>query len=1048
MSIFKQPSSFSVILLTVAIAVVGLLSARHLSIHYTPQEKPEEITVSYYYRDASSKVIERSITSLLEGALSKIANSTGTSSISSKGYGSVTVKFRRGTDMAIARFEAATQIRNIYPSLPKGVTYPEISVGTTGRKGGEVLVFLLKGNIPSTELYEYATENIVRPLSDIKGIDRVDIRGYSPFHWVVVYDAVKIAAAGITPQQITAAITEYYTTEAVTLANAEQEQITVYLKGGNGGDLGKIPIAKSGSRIIYLADIATYRYEESVPSSYYRLNGLNTISISVNATQTANSIEVAKEAKKLMNSLSEHFPTAVSFAVGYDSSIYISAELNKIYRRTALSLIVLLFFVLIAYRSVRYTIAVGLAILANLLIALLLYYLLGLQIHLYSLAGITVSLGIIIDSSIVMTDHYTYYKNRAAFVPVFGAIATTIASLLAVLLIPYNQRLNLTDFVASVSVNLFISLLVAYFFVPALIDYIPTALKTSHNSYKRYRRYVNWNRFYSRYIKLGVRFKWLYILLLIAGFGLPLCLIPSETALTLSGEPHSTLVKKIALWKPYSANKTTIDRVLGSSFALFYRSLSRLDFSRTPQRLVLSIRTGLSEGHTVSQLNTLVRDMENFLSQFEEIELFRTNVWSYDDAAIEVYFKPEYEKTSAPLKIKSEIIKAAMNFGGANWIVSGIDDKSFSNYIGSSFSSNNIELIGYEYDKLIGYAEQLVSFLEKNPRVRAADIRSSWRSMPRTEYNLSYDFETLSAIGVNPYSYYNSLNNLLYSSTLYPMIAEHPTEVVLRSSLFKYYDLWHIQNSPIAVDSTFVTLSKVGQIVKRKTDLDIVRRNQSYSVVVSYGFIGEHNLNKKLNERALAYMNGSVLPIGYKAQNAEIDFFFNQESAGKYGWVILIIIAIIYVFLSILFESFRQPLAVLFLIPISFIGVFLTFGLSNLIFDHGGFAAFIMLCGIVVNAGIYLVWAYKGLLKKPVLSTPQSSSMDYKIKNYVKAYNLKVRPIFLTIASTVLGLLPFLIEGPAEVFWFNFAIGTIAGLLFSVVALLLYLPIFILHKTA
>lgn len=100
-------------------------------------------------------------------------------------------------------------------------------------------------------------------------------------------------------------------------------------------------------------------------------------------------------------------------------------------------------------------------------------------------------------------------------------------------------------------------------------------------------------------------------------------------------------------------------------------------------------------------------------------------------------------------------------------------------------------------------------------------------------------------------------------------------------------------------------------------------------------------------------------------------------------------------------------------------------------FDKGGFAAFVMLSGITVNAGIYLVssWLRDGARKS--------------VRAYVRAFDRKIWPISLTIISTILGLVPFLFDGPSEVFWFAFAVGTISGLLFSVIALLLFLPAFL-----
>ncbi|MEE3463912.1 MAG: efflux RND transporter permease subunit [Candidatus Cryptobacteroides sp.] len=129
------------------------------------------------------------------------------------------------------------------------------------------------------------------------------------------------------------------------------------------------------------------------------------------------------------------------------------------------------------------------------------------------------------------------------------------------------------------------------------------------------------------------------------------------------------------------------------------------------------------------------------------------------------------------------------------------------------------------------------------------------------------------------------------------------------------------------------------------------------------------------------------------------------------------------------------PLAIIWMIPISFIGVFIVFGYTGFNFDNGGFAAFVMLSGITVNAGIYMISAWRSYRR----NLPE-------VRRYVRALNIKIWPIFLTVVSTILGLIPFLFDGPRETFWFSFAIGTIAGLVFAMIGFFLYLPVFACKK--
>jgi multidrug efflux pump subunit AcrB len=118
------------------------------------------------------------------------------------------------------------------------------------------------------------------------------------------------------------------------------------------------------------------------------------------------------------------------------------------------------------------------------------------------------------------------------------------------------------------------------------------------------------------------------------------------------------------------------------------------------------------------------------------------------------------------------------------------------------------------------------------------------------------------------------------------------------------------------------------------------------------------------------------------------------------------------------------------------VGVFLTFFLFNLSFDQGGFASFVLLSGIVVNAALYILNDFNQYARSASRQIPLS-------RLYLKAFNGKIVPITLTVLSTVLGLVPFIAEGQDEVFWFALAAGTMGGLIFSVLAIMIFLPAFL-----
>jgi multidrug efflux pump subunit AcrB len=233
------------------------------------------------------------------------------------------------------------------------------------------------------------------------------------------------------------------------------------------------------------------------------------------------------------------------------------------------------------------------------------------------------------------------------------------------------------------------------------------------------------------------------------------------------------------------------------------------------------------------------------------------------------------------------------------------------------------------------------------------------------------------------------------------------------------------------VGDKHLRFSDIGAITKVNSGNDIYRENQQYKLIVAYDYVGTTEQSKRLQRREVKKMNEEILPIGYKAEGSD-GYGWGANAGLKQVALLLLVITIIYFVCAVLFESLVLPLVIIGLIPVSIVGVFIIFAITGCRFDQGGFASLVMLAGIVVNAGIYIVNEYR----------VQMADKKYRgVRLYVRAFNHKIIPILLTVLSTVLGLIPFLMDGPSEAFWFAFAIGTMGGLLFSLVALVVFMPI-------
>ena len=169
----------------------------------------------------------------------------------------------------------------------------------------------------------------------------------------------------------------------------------------------------------------------------------------------------------------------------------------------------------------------------------------------------------------------------------------------------------------------------------------------------------------------------------------------------------------------------------------------------------------------------------------------------------------------------------------------------------------------------------------------------------------------------------------------------------------------------------------------------------------------------------------------YTVEQEKYRWNWQKDNSRQYGLLALIFF-MVYFTCSILFNSLKQPLSVIAVIPIAFIGIFLTFYLFRLNFDQGGFASFVLVCGLSVNANIYVLNEYNNIRRTRNIPA---------LRAYIKAWAVKIRPIFLTVVSTVLGFIPFMI-GDREPFWFPLAAGTIGGLTASLTGVCLFLPLF------
>jgi multidrug efflux pump subunit AcrB len=816
--------------------------------------------------------------------------------------------------------------------------------------------------------------------------------------------------------------------------HAEQGEapIPVILQGlgSKNPDWGNIPVGNVEGQIIYLTDLVTVKHTERPAQSYYRINGKSTLMLTIDAEKGENQIRLANTVRARMLELQKQMPPAWQVILTWDDTDYIRKDLKRVGYRMLFSFIILMLFVALVSRDARYLLLIFITAIANLLLAVVWYHLIHVQIHLYSLAGITVSFGIIIDNSIVMIEHIRQHGNRKIFLAILAATLTTLGSLSVLFMLNAEQQAQLADFAAVVVINLALSLGVAWFLIPALLIQFRMGKGHAVKFTPGQRRKVKISMAYLRCITFTRRYAWVVFMLLIIGFGLPLHLLPSK----IEGDDKGASLYNATIGSRFYQYriKNIAEKTLGGTFRLFSRFVYERSYFSNPERTTLYIRGQMPDGATVHQLNEAVIQMEHFLLQFKEIERFQTRVISPDYSIITIHFYPEFDRGSFPHFLQGYIIHKAISIGGAEWGVWGVG-QGFSNVLSSGSGSSTIILEGYNYEQLYRYAEQLVAMAGKNPRVAKLRITGDdpWRNTNRMEFFLHTDPQKLALNGLTLSDVFAGISEkLMYRQGPVVFYNQESVPVRLIADHHLNYSLWDMENLPLFIKGGHFNTKELLSLDKRDMGNDIHKHNQQYRLHVNYNFLGPHQLEERVRTQLRDQIN-EMLPLGYKARVRT--WSWQQDQKQQYLLIFLVLI-IIYFICAMLLESLLQPLAIIGLIPVSFVGLFLTFYIFNLNFDQGGWASFILLCGLAVNAGLYILNDYNNFRN----TLPGRNNL----RQYLKAFQYKITPVLLTISSTLIGLIPFVV-GPKEPFWFAFAAGTMGGLAFSLVGIVVFFPVFL-----
>lgn len=996
-----------------------------LPVQLNPSTEGISLNIVYSFPNVSPVNIERQVTSVLESGFSTVEGIKNISSKSSEGYGEIILSLDKTRGVDVVRFEVATIIRQLYSKLPPEVSFPTIIINKAEETELEKASFIytISGNDLSYSVYDYTINNIIPKINSVEGIDRAETNGANGREWLLKYKQEKLQALHLTKSDIVEAINNYYKKESLGSINKKNNVLTVILKNPDNTLYRQIPVKKVNNKIIYLNELCTINYVEREPDVYFRINGKNTVTLSLYTKKGTNIINLSKKISQTLSAI--NLPKDYMLQESYNASHYLESELSKVYKRTFWAVTLLLIMVLIINKSYKYLFIIIISFIANIGAAFIFYYFLNVEIELYSLAGITISLGLMIDNSILVLDSLRHQKTTKIYLPLVASTLTTIASLSLIFFLDEKLKNSLVNFACVIIINLALSLLVAFYLIPALKSKLKMKTVPAEVLSKK------WKTYYEKFIIFLIRYKKVVITMVILLFGLPLFMLPKKIP---DNKPFSNLYNNTLGNDWYLENvRTYVDKYTGGALRLFSVYVYENAGFKTKSETTLYVHASMERGATIHQMSDALIAIENYILEFPEIKQFTTKIHSADNAMIEIVFHDEYQNSSFASVLKSKLVRKALSLSGIEWRIFGVGN-GFNSTISGDPVNFVVKASGYQLNVLEGWADSLSNELQTHPRIQNIQItENSFFTTKKTyEYSFILDKEKLSVYDSDASEIYTEIKNQTLSKypELYISINNKEEGIRLESFNSKLFDIWSVENNILQpTEDKTLSLKNLLSTQKNLRPDVIDKDNQEYIKLIKFQYNGSSKLGKQFLSEKLTAINAK-LPIGYKMENSDANLM-NTEKQHNYFLMIFFACVVIYFICSVLFESLKQPLVILSVIPISFIGVFLVFYLFDFSFDQGGFASFILLSGINVNSSIFILYEYR-----------QKNKTHNKIKAFVSAYENKIVPISLTILSTILGFIPFLTDGKNEIFWFALAVGSIGGLVFSWLAITIFLPVF------
>ena len=943
--------------MTLIIIIFGIIGYSYLGVREYPSVDNPIISVNCSYPGANADVIENQITEPLEQNINGIPGIRSLSSVSSQGSSRITVEFELSVDLETAANDVRDKVSRAQRFLPRDCDPPTVSKADADAM--PILMVAVQSDKRSLlEISEIADLTIKEQLQTISDVSAVQIWGEKRYSMRIWLDPDKMAGHGITPIDVKSALDK----ENVELPSGSIEgnttELTIRTMGlmHTAKEFNDLVIKKNDTRIIRLSDIGRAELGPQDIRSYMKMNGVPMVGVVVVPQPGANHIDIADAVYERVDLMRKDLPEDVKLTYGFDNTRFIRASIKEVKDTIFEAFVLVVIIIFLFLRNFRVTLIPCIVIPVSLIGTFFFMYIAGFSINVLTMLAVVLSVGLVVDDAIVMTENI-YIRIERGMTPfeagidgakeIFFAVLSTSITLLAVFFpIVFMEGMTgklFIEFSLVISGAVIISTFAALTVTPMLASKILVKKEKQSWFYSKTEPFFEGlNNFYSNTLSKFLKVRWIAI---------PI------TAVTMG------LI--VWLWTTIPAELAPLE-----------------------DRSQITINTSGTEGATYEYMRDYTESINRLVDSLITESRYVTARVSSGRGNIQIALEDIATRERSQMDMAEELSRAVRKQTKARAFVQ--QQSTF----GSRRGGMPIQYVlqATTIDRL---EEVLPKFLEKvyeSPVFQMADVNLKF-SKPEARITINRDKANL--LGVSTRDIAQTLQYGLSGQRMgYFYMNGKQYEILAEINRQQ-------RNKPSNLKSIYLR-SNTGEIIQMDNLVELEENvappqlyhyNRFLSATVSAGLAKGKTIGDGLDE--MDRIAAEVLPDDFRTALTGDSKEF-RESSSSLMFAFLLAILLIYLILAAQFESFKDPLVIMLTVPLAIAGALIFMSLTGQTMNIYSQIGIIMLIGLVAKNGILIVEFAN-----------QKQEQGESMWNAIEQASLqRMRPILMTSTSTILGLLP------------------------------------------